>query len=319
MYKNFNLTEEERKQIMGMHKSHGYKAPINESMGATWLTKIKIDSPEKLTDEQKHEMANKFQRGWNGLLAVEFEPGEWFNMDGKIENIEDYENHVNTKVYGRWKSPQNAEFEANIKKTRRNTEPDSPHQYQYSSYDDYTAKRGTIHNLPPAERKRKEDKFNIMMGKRKVADSEELNEGQKELKAIFNRFVINEKEVTHKKPINEIFGASWLTKIKIDSPKELSDEEKHQMAGRFQRSYNGLVAVEFAPGEWYNADGKIEDIKAYEEYVNTKVYAHERSIEGRSDFEAEVKKYHRNTEPDAEHQYKYKSYDDYRNRGIYEP
>jgi hypothetical protein len=30
MYKNFNLTEEERKQIMEMHKSHGYKAPINE-------------------------------------------------------------------------------------------------------------------------------------------------------------------------------------------------------------------------------------------------------------------------------------------------
>jgi hypothetical protein len=193
MYRNFNLTDTERKQIMGMHKSHGYKAPINESMGATWLTKIKIDSPEKLTDEQKHEMADKFQRGWNGLLAVEFEPGEWFNMDGKIENIEDYENHVNTEVYGRWKSPQNAEFEANVKKSRRNTEPDSPHQYQYSSYDDYKAKRGTIHNLPPAERKRKEDKLNIMMGKRKVDDTEELNEGQKKLKETFNRFVINEQ------------------------------------------------------------------------------------------------------------------------------
>lgn len=30
MYKNFNLTEEERKQIMEMHGSHGYKKPINE-------------------------------------------------------------------------------------------------------------------------------------------------------------------------------------------------------------------------------------------------------------------------------------------------
>ncbi len=157
------------------------------------------------------------------------------------------------------------------------------------------------------------------MGKRKVADSEELNEGQKELKAIFNRFVINEKEVTDKKPINEIFGASWLTKIKIDSPKELSDEEKHQMADKFQRSYNGLIAVEYAPGEWYNADGKMEDIKAYEEYVNKEVYAREREWSGHADFESGIKKYHRNTEPDAEHQYKYKSYDDYRSRGIYEP
>lgn len=30
MYKNFNLTDEERKQIMEMHTSHGYKKPINE-------------------------------------------------------------------------------------------------------------------------------------------------------------------------------------------------------------------------------------------------------------------------------------------------
>jgi hypothetical protein len=30
MYKNFNLTDEERKEIMEMHKSHGYKKPLNE-------------------------------------------------------------------------------------------------------------------------------------------------------------------------------------------------------------------------------------------------------------------------------------------------
>lgn len=30
MYRNFSLTDEERKQIMEMHQSHGYKAPINE-------------------------------------------------------------------------------------------------------------------------------------------------------------------------------------------------------------------------------------------------------------------------------------------------
>jgi hypothetical protein len=27
MYKNFNLTDEERQQIMEQHKSHGYKQP----------------------------------------------------------------------------------------------------------------------------------------------------------------------------------------------------------------------------------------------------------------------------------------------------
>jgi hypothetical protein len=30
MYKNFNLNDEERKQIMEMHKLHGYKKPLNE-------------------------------------------------------------------------------------------------------------------------------------------------------------------------------------------------------------------------------------------------------------------------------------------------
>jgi hypothetical protein len=202
MYRNFNLTDEERKQIMEMHQSHGYKEPINESFGATWLTKFKIDSPQKLTDEQKHEMADKFQRGWNGLIAVEFEPGEWFNIDGKIENIEEYENYVNTEIYGKWKSPQNAEFEANIKKHKRNTEPDSPHQYQYSSYDDYNARKGTIADLPPAERKKAEERHKIMSGGKSFSfgqfpeDGEELNEGQKKLKATFNKFVINEQALT---------------------------------------------------------------------------------------------------------------------------
>ena len=32
MYKNFKVTEEEKEQIMEMHKSHGYKKPMNESV-----------------------------------------------------------------------------------------------------------------------------------------------------------------------------------------------------------------------------------------------------------------------------------------------
>ena len=33
MYKNFNLTETEREQILNNHKEHGYKQPVNEQMG----------------------------------------------------------------------------------------------------------------------------------------------------------------------------------------------------------------------------------------------------------------------------------------------
>lgn len=32
MYKNFNLTDQERREIMEQHKSHGYKKPLNEQM-----------------------------------------------------------------------------------------------------------------------------------------------------------------------------------------------------------------------------------------------------------------------------------------------
>jgi hypothetical protein len=30
MYKNFRLTEQEKKQILEQHKSHGYKSKVNE-------------------------------------------------------------------------------------------------------------------------------------------------------------------------------------------------------------------------------------------------------------------------------------------------
>jgi hypothetical protein len=32
MYKNFNLTESEREEILGMHKEKGYKQPMNEQV-----------------------------------------------------------------------------------------------------------------------------------------------------------------------------------------------------------------------------------------------------------------------------------------------
>jgi hypothetical protein len=190
MYRNFSLTDTERNQIMEMHQSHGYKKPINEIFGATWLTKIKIDSPEELTDEQKHDMADKFQRQWNGLVAVEFAPGEWFNQDGKIENIEEYENYVNTEIYGKERErPGNAEFEANIKKNHRNTEPDSPHEYQYGSYYDYEM-QGIGKHLTPAEKKEKEDAFNRM---KETGFSFGVHEAKQKLKESFNRFAINEQ------------------------------------------------------------------------------------------------------------------------------
>ena len=51
MYKNFSLNNQERKEIMEMHKSHGYRKPINELRGDMfygedgYLPEVKPDGP----------------------------------------------------------------------------------------------------------------------------------------------------------------------------------------------------------------------------------------------------------------------------------
>lgn len=141
MYKNFNLTESEKKEILNMHKSHGYKKPLNEGMGMIWLTKIKIDSPKELTDQEKVAMTNKFQNSYNGRIAVEFGPNEWYDYNGRIEDIQAYEEHINNDVYGEFrKSPNAASFEKEVRQSRRDPNLEEPYDSKFTSYDDYQDK-----------------------------------------------------------------------------------------------------------------------------------------------------------------------------------
>jgi len=48
MKKNFNLTEEEKRQILEMHQSYGYKKPVNE--GFTFGRHSELDEKEPLMD-----------------------------------------------------------------------------------------------------------------------------------------------------------------------------------------------------------------------------------------------------------------------------
>jgi hypothetical protein len=57
MYKNFNLTEEERKQIMEMHQSHGYKKPAEE-VDETIFDRVAL---RKLTLKSKWDFSPKHQ------------------------------------------------------------------------------------------------------------------------------------------------------------------------------------------------------------------------------------------------------------------
>ena len=44
MYKNFKLTDEEKKEIFEMHKEGGYKQPLNESV-------VKAEATEEKAEE----------------------------------------------------------------------------------------------------------------------------------------------------------------------------------------------------------------------------------------------------------------------------
>jgi len=57
MYKNFNLTDEERKQIMEMHQSHGYKKPAEE-VDETIFDRVAL---RKLTLKSKWDFSPKHQ------------------------------------------------------------------------------------------------------------------------------------------------------------------------------------------------------------------------------------------------------------------
>ena len=140
MYKNFNITDEERQQIMEQHKSHGYKKPLNES-GMFWLTKIKIDSPEEMSVDEKFETAKRFQSSFNGRVAVEFSPNEWYDGNGRINNIEEYEDYINNHVYGDIrKEPGSSEFEKEIRQDRRDPDLEEPYDAKYQSFGDYVKK-----------------------------------------------------------------------------------------------------------------------------------------------------------------------------------
>ena len=79
------------------------KTELNE-IGMMRLTKIKYDSPKNMSDEEKMETVKRMQNAINGRIAVEFSPDEWYDWEGKIENIDEYENDVNQNLYGRFGS-----------------------------------------------------------------------------------------------------------------------------------------------------------------------------------------------------------------------
>lgn len=85
MYKNFNITEEEKQQIMEMHKSHGYKQPLNEQDVAT----------------------TSIYKGYRGTLGMGTNEDELVKVFSSIKSFDQYKK-VEGEIanYGRYKTLQ---------------------------------------------------------------------------------------------------------------------------------------------------------------------------------------------------------------------
>jgi hypothetical protein len=67
MYRNFNITEEERQQIMEMHKSHGYKQLLNEADAPNW-DKVK-----------SYLLTNKFPPNYTSKVELDETEDQWIS------------------------------------------------------------------------------------------------------------------------------------------------------------------------------------------------------------------------------------------------
>ena len=134
-----------------------------------------------------------------------------------------------------------------------------------------------------------------------------LNEEISRIKQMMGR--INESEFESATPnvsleeeeeLDEI-GMYWLTKIKVNSAKPMSDEKKLGIVQGFQAYYNGKIAVEFEPGEWFDDEGKIDDIDTFEQDVHNNLYAGYGSHEEKVKTRDAVQKHHGNAPVDSGH------------------
>ena len=81
MYKNFNLTESEKKEILNQHKSYGYKKPLKEGDYQDYLdTNYSSDGMDDYNaDERTKEISNKL-----------FEIGKLLHQLGRKDEAEKY-------------------------------------------------------------------------------------------------------------------------------------------------------------------------------------------------------------------------------------
>jgi hypothetical protein len=71
MYKNFNLTDEERKEILESHSSYGYKKPINEQSAPVNTTQATTAQPAATAKPAPQGTAPQFNTTIKGDYAID--------------------------------------------------------------------------------------------------------------------------------------------------------------------------------------------------------------------------------------------------------
>lgn len=89
MYKNFNLTEEEKSQILEMHQSHGYKKSLKEQE----------DSEQMGEGTMVYLVAIEEDHG--GPRMIKFDSAKVFREVSKAESYyEELDNEISKDSYG---------------------------------------------------------------------------------------------------------------------------------------------------------------------------------------------------------------------------
>lgn len=86
MYKNFNLTDKERKEILEQHGKYGYKKPLNESFD---------DLSDEIEPYSKFESSDELLMSIRDRLANAVQMQEWSMVE---EVTSDVFNYVKNKM-----------------------------------------------------------------------------------------------------------------------------------------------------------------------------------------------------------------------------
>jgi hypothetical protein len=99
MYKNFNLTESEKEQILNLHKEKGYKKPINEESygdaGNYEMNSLAADRAHDEYSDYMDELSPEQQESFKRLQKYEMEFTQIVNkmrknLIGKYRDPEDF-------------------------------------------------------------------------------------------------------------------------------------------------------------------------------------------------------------------------------------